>query len=168
MDDALLMRGIVFALLCASLLGCEYREPGMSSADIQAFAASHPGMTQTCLDDVRWGRRNWGDATPRNGCFEMEPAKRWRGLWDSGWEWSIFCAESARNCRTFPEKGDSWLVFSDGAYKGPHLQDGLYEIEFVGRRTAKPAYFGHLDQYDYEMVVDRMIAIRMIRPEPRD
>jgi hypothetical protein len=92
----------------------------------------------------------------------MQRATRWRGLWDSGWEWSIFCTDPTHKCETSPEKGDAWLEFSEGAYNGPRLTHGLYEIEFIGRRTAQPAGFGHLGQYDYEIIVDRVISMKKV------
>lgn len=146
------------------LAGCKYREPAMSSADIQQFAASHPGITQTCLDDVRWGRRDWGDVVDDSGCFEMLPAQRWRGLWETGWEWTNFCPDPATKCDWMSGHG-TWLTFGSNAYHGPVLPDGTYRIDFVGRRTKVPGYFGHQDEYDHLMVVDRVISIRKIPGE---
>lgn len=164
MDDASLMRGIVFALLCASLLGCDYREPGMSSADIQAFAGTHPGITQACIDDVRWGRRDWGSVVDNSDCFEMLPAQRWSGLWEQGWEWTNFCPDPAKQCAWMSRRG-IWLTFAKGAYRGPRLPDGTYHIDFVGRRTKVPGYFGHLADYEHLMVVDRIISVQRIPGE---
>jgi hypothetical protein len=155
----------VFTIVIALLLaGCDYRQPGMSSADIQEFAASHPGITQTCLDDVRWGRRSWGDVVDDSDCFEMQPAQRWTGLWEIGWEWTNFCPDPTTKCDWMSGHG-TWLTFAKDAYHDPVLPDGTYRIDFVGRRTKVPGYFGHQGEYEHLMVVDHVISIQKIPGE---
>src|SRR6476620_5835107 len=35
---------------------------------------------------------------PTSICYKMLPQQRWRGLWVSGHEYSIFCSDPARTC----------------------------------------------------------------------
>ena len=157
------MRGL-FAIAIALLTGCEYHEPGMSSADIQAFAAEHPGLTATCLNDVRWGRRDWGSVSSDADCFEMQPARRWSGLWEHGWEWTNFCPDPAKKCDWMAEPG-TWLTFAEKVNLPDDLPDGTHRIEFIGRRTKVPGHFGHQAGYEHLMVVDQVISIRAIPGE---
>lgn len=41
-------------------------------------------------------------------------------------------------------------------------REGLYQIEFVGRQTAKRGSYGHLSAFDHEIVVDKVIDIRPV------
>ena len=97
---------------------------------------------------------------PNPKCFDLLPASRWHGLWQQGWEWSNFCPEPAKECLIRADHGDIWMEFAEGV--DPDLADGLYEVEFIGRRTRKPGNFGHLNQYDHLMIVERMISSRKL------
>lgn len=142
------------------LVGCNQRKPAMSNADFQAFKAANPGMRQKCLNDVRYGGfKAWRPDDP--DCFEMMPAQRWSGLWERGWEWTNFCPDPATECDWMAKRG-TWLIFAKDAYRGPAQPDGLYRVEFVGRRTKVPGNFGHMNSYDHLMVVDRLISIRRV------
>jgi hypothetical protein len=39
----------------------------------------------------------------------------------------------------------------------------VYRIDFIGRRTRYRVPSGHMGVFDYEIIVDRVIAIRPIR-----
>ena len=39
-------------------------------------------------------------------------------------------------------------------------EGAYYEVEFIGRRTAKRGHYGHFGAFDHEIVVDHMISIR--------
>src|SRR6185503_5767125 len=95
--NAAAMRFIVVCLVGALLVSCHQRKPAVSDEDVARFKASFPGITQRCLDDYRYGA-SWGDLIDKPECFEMLPPQRWSGLWNSGWEWSIFCPEPAQAC----------------------------------------------------------------------
>ena len=129
-------------------------------AQVAEIRAAHPGITETCLNGIRagdFGAFEWMD---NPDCFEMLPPQRWSGLWNSGWKWTNFCPAPAKECPGSAEAGDIWMEFGDGAYKGPEIEDGLYAVEFIGRRTKVPGYFGHMAQYDHLMVVDRLVSLR--------
>jgi hypothetical protein len=159
----LFVRGLFFIAVAVLLVGCEQRKPAMSDADFEAFKASHPGMKETCLDAVRYGG-DWGSAVDDPDCFENLPPQRWRGLWNSGWEWSIFCPEPAKACPASSADGGIALRFADSA-PPPHvpISEGiLFQVEFIGRRTKVPGSFSHLGQYKHMMVVDRLISMRQV------
>jgi hypothetical protein len=99
---------------------------------------------------------------PWDQCLRFTKPTRWRGLWEVGFEWSEFCPAPATKCPIAAQRGGIWLDFADGAYKGPRLSDGLFEVEFTGRRTVYPGNFGHLGMYAHEMIVDRMISIKQV------
>lgn len=134
--------------------------------ELEKLIAVNPGLIKECREDLqRYGSR--AILFGYDECFEKMPARRWSGLWERGWEWTSFCRETAKECPIRADHGDIWLEGAEAAYKGPELVDGLYRIEFVGRRTKYPGYFGHLNQYDHLMVVDRMISVRLLKAEPQ-
>ena len=163
---------IAIALLLAS---CDQRKPGASredarlaqaiNADIAKIRAGNPGIKNACLEKLRankLGAFEWAD-NPH--CYDMLPDQNWSGLWNSGWEWTNFCSDPAKECGATSDRGGIWLIFAKGAYSGPELRDGVYHIDFVGRRTKIAGYFGHQAQYDHLMVVDRIISIEHIPGE---
>lgn len=96
-------------------------------------------------------------------CFDMAPKRRWKGLWLKGFEDSRFCPSPATSC-SFETPGKStWLSEPDkdidvGSYDGD-----VYEVEFIGRRTSKSGRYGHLGEFDHEIIVDKMINLRRIK-----
>lgn len=149
----------------AMVASCNVQEPAFSDAEMVQLRAQYPGMTKGCFEQMR--RTGFPPSTDDpEECFRMTPAKRWTGLWNAGWEWSNFCPAPAEHCPIAADHGDIWLEFKPGAHEGPELRDGLYAIEFIGRRTAQSGSFGHLNQYDHLMAVDRVISIRKV-PDKR-
>jgi hypothetical protein len=138
--------------------------PAISDEEFAQIKASHPGMTRKCLDAIRYGGvEAWEPEKPE--CFDLTQAQRWSGLWESGWEWTNFCPDPAKKC-DWMEKRGTWLTFADDAVGLPDkLEDGTYQIEFIGRRTKVPGNFGHTASYDHLMIVDRVLKIRKIPGE---
>lgn len=98
-------------------------------------------------------------------CFKMTGPQRWKGLWRDDFESSQFCAAPDTRCETTDRARFVWL---DLAVDLPGAKDtppgGLYAIDFIGRKTAYPGlYDGTASQ---EIVVDRLISIRMVKPPP--
>ena len=161
------MRGIVAILAIALVAGCEKSpKPKVSNADLQEFAKAHPGITNECLNNYR----SSGDWVPivtgAADCFEMQAPRRWNGIWNKGWEWSNFCAAPATTCSASFVDDEMDLRFSEKAYPNGAELDGMFEIEFVGRRTKVAGYHGHLNQYPHFIVADRVTAIRRIAEPP--
>lgn len=152
------MRLGLVAALATILFGCDRREPAISGAEYAAFQESHPGMLQSCLDEVRFGGfLEWRPDDP--ACYEMLPTQKWSGLWEHGWEWTNFCSDPARKCNWMEERG-TWLIFSDDVKLPPDMPDGIHRIEFIGRRTKVPGNFGHTASYEHLMIVDHIISFR--------
>jgi hypothetical protein len=36
----------------------------------------------------------------------------------------------------------------------------MYDVEFIGRLTAKRGHYGHMGASDHELIIDRVISIR--------
>jgi hypothetical protein len=155
---------LCICLIALTLSSCNYRKPAVSDADFQDFKAANPGMTKQCLDANRYGGFNaWRPDDP--DCFEMTPAQQWSGLWETGWEWSNFCPDPAHECDWMSKRG-TWLIFAKDAWRAPRkIDEGVYRISFVGRRTRVPGNFGHMASYQHLMVVDRLISIEKIPGE---
>jgi hypothetical protein len=151
-------------MLMVLAASCDQRQPAISDAEFREFRDAWPGMTKACLEKVRYGGF-LSVAWDQPECFEMQPARQWRGLLQRGFEWSNFCPAPARRCPISADAEDIWLEFAKGARDGPTLEDGLYALEFFGRRTKVPGPFGHLNQYDHLIVVDRLISVRRVADE---
>ncbi|MCL6679919.1 hypothetical protein LZ519_11425 [Sphingomonas sp. RG327] len=164
------MRGWFVIAISLLLVGCDHRKPAFSDAEMQKIRAANPGMKERCLNDLRFGGVAAWDPDDPN-CFEMLPAQRWSGLWDHGWEWSNFCPMPTRQQCHWNEGSlqeaprGTWLTFSANAHLLRDLPDGVHRIEFIGRRTKVPGNFGHENDYEHLMVVDRIISIRAIPGE---
>jgi len=131
----------------------------MSDSDFEGFKASHPGMSERCLEDARYGG-NWVAFVDDPKCFEVSPDQRWSGLWDTNGEYSTFCPDPAKECGS-PNRGIT-LRFADPSYLKPSFPLGQYHVEFIGRRTRVPGYHGQQDLYAHLMVVDRLVSIQKI------
>lgn len=163
------MKAFFIGVAALALLGCRdervrVHENDKLDAEIDEIRAANPGVKEVCLKKMRTGEFGAFEWMDNPDCFDMLPRQRWSGLWNTGWEWTNFCPKPAKECGTASEHGDIWLELAgerSGARSPP--PDGLYQIEFVGRRTKAPGHFGHLDQYDHMMIVDRMISIRPVQ-----
>jgi hypothetical protein len=135
----------------------------MPDVEFNEFKVEHPGMTDECLNAVRYGR-DWASAVDDADCFEMLPPQRWSGLWNTGWEWSIFCPKPATTCPvTSADRGISLRFAGSEPHREAATAGGtVFQVEFIGRRTKVAGYHGHLDQYAHLMMVDRLISIRQV------
>jgi hypothetical protein len=154
----------LWALVLASmaLVSCDQRQPKLTDAQVQKLKAAMPGISDECLEKIRWGGI---EAMPSelDRCFKMEPSKRWSGLYVTGFEWSRFCPAPAQDCS---DKSPGQYITLDHsspvdlpAYAGEESPP-LYKIEFVGRKTVFPIDGPSLPIY--EIVVDRMIAMKKL------
>jgi hypothetical protein len=108
------------------------------------------------------------------GCDAIKwPAQRMHGLWRNDFEGSQFCASPATSCGYVPEDQRRTpvvhLTFSGPLptqFK-PKAPGGLYQIEFVGRRTVFKGHYGHMGMSDEEVVVERMIGMKEIERPPK-
>jgi hypothetical protein len=161
------MRLAIFSLCVTLLFGCNQQKPKMTDAQIQAIRAETPGMTSACLEKLRWGGIQ-ALPEPFERCFEFEPAKLWKGIWVNQMEGSQFCPDPAPDsCPTkdVSYANDIWLKF--GSNPPVELgRGGLYQVEFIGRKSDGKGTFGHFGMFGNEIIVDRLISIKEVEPPP--
>ena len=156
---------IFIACGVAILSACERQEPKVASDEMRLLHDTLPGMTSDCVEKVRLGGTNAISSLSFDRCFEMAQAQTWRGLWRNEFEGPTFCPQPAKQCN-YDRSGDNiWFEYSDGLRQQgakPRKSDGrLYEIEFVGRITAKRGqYFA--GPFDYVVIADRIISLRPV------
>jgi hypothetical protein len=133
-------------------------------AELQAFA---PGITAACLEKARFGGINAINSLGVEQCYEMAPARTWRGLWRNDFEGSRFCPEPMKDCGYDTPGDDIWLSYSQGLKPQrlwPREGTGrMYQVKFIGRLTAKRGHYAHFGSSDYEVVVDRVLSIRTLQ-----
>ena len=95
-------------------------------------------------------------------CVKMLNAQHWRGIWRNDFEGSQFCPAPVATCE-YEGTGDR-IWQTPGALHGK--RGGLYAVGFVGRSTMYRGPYGHLGMSDHEIIVDRPISARMIKPPP--
>lgn len=126
-----------------------------------------PGRPFPCSRETTEGGYKFIETIPTDQCVRMLPPQRLRGLWRNEFEGSRFCPAPAQEC-SFDTPGDRiWLNFAaDLPEVRIHPVGGLYEIEFTGRRTVYKGPYGHLGVSDHEVIVDGVVAMRMVEPPP--
>ena len=160
-----ILKGIIATALVTS--ACDNREPVMSAEDIAELEKFAPGMTDECLDKARYGGLAAISGLTGADCYEMEDPRVWRGLWRNEFEGSQFCPEPQTQCFYESAVDRIYLSYSRELDAKVEFGDGkLYEIEFVGSRTAIKGYYGHMGMFDHMVDVEE---IRELRPvsEPR-
>lgn len=159
--------GAITASITLLAIGaCDRRVPTMSEkelAEIQEFA---PGITAECIEKARFGGISAISSDAVEQCFEMSEARSWRGFWQNDFEGSRFCPEPMKEC-AYDTPGDNiWLSYAEGVETPPSWPEvgagGMYEVEFIGRLTAKRGHYGHMGASDHELVIDRVISIRIL------
>lgn len=167
-----LKSGKVVLLAAGLLVGCKpavQRQQKMSDVEIAQIRRDTPGMTDECLDKLKWGGT---EALPQKyeDCFRFTPPHRMRGLWRNQFEGSEYCEGSSGKCPDPKETAETgiWLEMRSplpGANDTP--PGGLYAIDFVGRRSVGAGMFGHFGMAKNEVIVDRLLSIREVEAPPR-
>jgi hypothetical protein len=103
---------------------------------------------------------------PTDQCYKMTKPQRWRGLWRDDFEGSRFCPAPAHECSDKTGGDHIWLSPSAPLAKEVGPPGGLYALEFFGRRTLYRGKYGHFGGSDFELIVDRLIAIKEIEAPP--
>jgi len=160
-------------LVCL-LTGCdrppEQKIPVVADAVIQKMKAEDPGITDACLEKIRWGGF---EAAPEqlDQCFRLTKPRHWRGVLHYDLEESRFCVDAVERCPPPADRESvNWLSFSSKIVLPETLlrrpSDPLrrdFAIEFIGRRTLYPGHYGHMGTYPNEIMVDRLISVREIK-----
>lgn len=158
------------SVFVALFSGCDRRTPKMSEDELWEMQAMLPGMTSECVDKARYGGITSISSLSVDQCFEMAPTQTWRGIWRNDFEGSRFCPEPATECGYETPGDEVWLSYSQVLRRqGIEPQEGrggFYEIEFVGRMTAKRGHYAHSGMFDHEVVVDQIISLRALISEP--
>lgn len=159
-------RGLLTALLLL-VAGCHHPQPKMTDAQIAKLRANYPGITDQCVEKLRWGGI-FAMPNKIDQCFKMTPSQHWKGLWRNDFEWSVFCAAPATECPNSRPPESTWLDFGGRPPRGAGSAEGmigpLYALEFIGRKTAYPGFYeGATRQV---VLVDRLISIRQVEPAP--
>lgn len=152
-------------LSCVMLAACDQRAPKMSEDELREMQTMFPGMTSECVDKARFGGINAISGLAVDECFEMAPPGRYRGIWRNDFEGSRFCPEPATECGYDTVGDDIWLSYSQSVRSRQSPREGeggLYQIEFVGRKTAKRGHHGHVGVADFEVIVDQIVSLRPI------
>ena len=136
---------------------------------MRQIRADEPGMTDECLDQIRWGGIEALSPAHVEDCYKFEGQRRWKGLLRTGFETSRFCPAPAGECSDEAPGEHVWLAWKEGAGKSPYRGEaygGLYAVDFIGRKTAYPGHYGHMGMSDQEIVGDRLISIKRIEAPP--
>ena len=167
------MRLMLLVLAAELLTGCKQqpqRQQKMSDAAILQIHREMPGMTDECLDKLKWGGT---EALPQKyeDCFRFSAPQRMQGLWRNQFEGSEFCEASGR-CPDAKVDADPAAFTALGmgsplAGREDTPPGGLYAIDFVGRRSVGAGMFGHMGMAKNEVIVDRLISIREVEAPPR-
>jgi hypothetical protein len=108
---------------------------------------------------------------PTDKCFKMTQPRRMQGLWRNDFEGQAFCALPARACPSGHEPNEPGVAWIEFASPLPGSDDtppgGLYAIDFIGRQTAYPGHYGGYGFYNEDVIVDRVLSIRIVEPPRR-
>lgn len=149
-------------LLPAVLLvaqACDKRPERLTDNAIQELREGMPGITEQCLEQIKYGGI---EAMPlgTDKCFEMGREQRWKGLWRREFENSRFCPSPATFCSHQTAGERIWL--SGKVLSSSGNGEGIFAVEFVGRRTARKGSYGHLGAFDHEIIADKIITLRPV------
>ena len=170
--QSVLPSGALFSILLAAS-ACNSPGPAVSDAEMSMIKRENSGMAGECLSKIRDG--GFKDSPLRTDeCFEMEPPRRWKGLWSRGFEQSLFCPEPVRNCKGHTP-GGIWLTPNrslppdlgdvDKPCGRPWGNERTFVIDFVGRKTRSPGKYGHMGQSSHEIIVDRVNSVFQVGPQ---
>jgi hypothetical protein len=150
------------AFSTAILTSCNRPVPKVDDATIQKIRDAAPGMTDECLQKIRFG--GFGAMPERvDQCFKMSAEQRLSGLWRNDFEGQLFCSAPAQKCDYGKLRETVWLDFGPGSQsKVSPGSGGVYAIEFDGRSALQKGMYGHMGMFDREVIVDRLISIRQV------
>ena len=161
------MRLVILVAGATLLSGCSY-EPLAAYADVRDQVQAATGIPlfgrgpcfRAMHDDKFESKKSLTEI-----CFALTPPQRWHGLWRNDFEGSRFCVAPAASCANDTPGDWVWLGYSFGLQPGV-APGGLYEVDFIGRKTTVRGHYGHMGGSDYEMIADRMFSMRQIEAPP--
>jgi hypothetical protein len=159
-DAAAMKRACLLSV--ALLFACQEQKPKFTDEQMREVRAESPWMTDECLEKMQWG----GIKAVTGDCTRRSPAARWRGLWRTDFEGSLFCPAPAQTCsnsvqgRRIALEVDPYPAAMRNTKPG-----GLYAVEFIGRRSSHGTAM-EVSGYKADIRLDRLISIRQIEPPP--
>lgn len=141
--------------------GCR-ATPALSDAEVQRIRGMLPGITSTCLSLIRY-KGLVAMPTRVDQCFKMTAPRRWKGVWRREFELSRYCPVETSTCGSAYTGNEIWLSFVDDVAQKLPAHNGLYSIEFVGRKTLVPGAHGHMGTFHHEILVDRLISVKALQ-----
>ena len=110
---------------------------------------------------------------PIDQCFKMEEPRRYRGIWIDEFEGQAFIPEGTEppqwpspdstspGWRERLERAQAASIWLDVERAGlEHKEGRKIRIDFVGRKTLYPGYYGHMGMSGGEIIVDRVISLK--------
>jgi hypothetical protein len=173
------------ALIACVLLGACHRVPSNIAPSATAYLHFNDKVAGQML---RWGipwrfpcseiKEQAGDGSGgelwEERCYRFGPSGHMHGLWRNAFEGSQFCAAPARQCPDRPPaqkvdhyRDNVWLqfrAFPRGWDDTP--PGGLYLVDFIGRSSQYEGIFGHMGMSKYEVIVDRLLSIKLLEAPP--
>lgn len=115
---------------------------------------------------------------PTDQCFKMEEARRFRGVWINDFEGQAFIPEGTKPPEWPADNLDKtqwrkqfdvaraqaiWLDMSRvEASAGLRTKARKVLVEFIGRKTAYPGFYGHMGMSGHEIIVDQLISAKPV------
>jgi hypothetical protein len=103
-------------------------------------------------------------------CFRFGKPQRMQGLWRNDFEGSEICPLSAGQCPTAADKAAERFTWLQTKFHLAGAEDtppgGLYAIDFIGRRSEHLGLYGHMGMSEGEVIVDRLLSIKLVEPPP--
>ncbi len=113
---------------------------------------------------------------PIDQCYKMEEPRRYRGIWIDEFEGQAFIPEgteppqwpspeaTSHGWTERHERARAASIWLDVERAGleHHFNKGgrRMRIDFVGRKTLYPGYYGHMGMSGSEIIVDRVISLK--------
>lgn len=170
-----MLRSLAVLMLSFCLLSCgssqrastpvsAYKQWGDKWKAVTGGLFGHPCMREVKQDGIWDGKIL--ESLPMDTCYRFEQPKRFRGLWRNEFEGSQFCPGSARACdfdHYHAGRGNIWL---DVEKVDPSLikedREGIYQIDFIGRKTMFKGTYGHGGIFDEYVIADKVIALKKV------
>jgi hypothetical protein len=107
---------------------------------------------------------------PADQCLKFTKPQRMHGLWRNDFEGSQFCPAHSRECSPSASGSREQTWFDQRFSLPPQYKrqppGGLYEVEFIGRRSQYSGMYGHFGMFNQEVIADRLISLKEIQPPP--
>jgi hypothetical protein len=154
----------VLLSMLSLVAGCHQRQPKVSEAALKQIRALSPGITDDCLDKIKWG--GFAAMPGVEDCEAMSSEKVWTGLWRAYFEDDRFCEAPAKQCDgTTPGiwvRLDTKVMPKGFDYRTP--PGGLYGVQIIGRETLYPDRLEGVPKK--RLVVHKFTSVKQVEGPP--